>query len=91
MKTLTFLVFPLKIQRGPVIIGGAGLGGEVPARLGVGSHHVRVRGQSWKQGVNYYKRVQVTLLHFHRDAVYSELTTTRANITEARWLTYWCS
>lgn len=46
---LTFLVFPLQIQRGPVIVGGAGLVGEVPAALGVGSHHVRLGRQSWNQ------------------------------------------
>lgn len=45
----TFLVLPLQVQRGPVVVGGAGLGGEVPAALGVGSHHVGVRRQSWRQ------------------------------------------
>lgn len=45
----TFLVLPLQVQRGPVVVGGAGLGGEVPAALGVGSHHVGVRRQSCRQ------------------------------------------
>lgn len=53
--TLTFLVFPLQIQWGPVVVGGASLGGEVPAALCVGSHHVGVRRQSWKQRVSYYR------------------------------------
>lgn len=47
--TLTFLVLPLQIQRRPVVVGGARLGGEVPAALGVGGHHDGVGGQSWRQ------------------------------------------
>lgn len=48
-ETLTFLVLPLQIQRCPIVVGGAGLGGEVPAALCVGGHHICVRGQSWRQ------------------------------------------
>lgn len=49
ISQITFLILPLQVQRGPVVVGGAGLGGEVPAALSVGSHHVGVRRQSWKQ------------------------------------------
>lgn len=47
--TPTFLVLPLQIQRCPIVVGGAGLGGEVPAALRVGGHHICVRGQPWRQ------------------------------------------
>lgn len=45
---ITFLILPLQVQRGPIVVGGAGLGGEVPAALSVGSHYVGVRRQSWR-------------------------------------------
>lgn len=56
IEALTLLVFPLQIQRGAVIVGGAGLGGEVPAALCVGSHHVGVGRQSWWEKREWMKR-----------------------------------